>query len=95
MYMKCDYKTYGETRLCTKFLNGTFCEHIKAHLTEFLNITYAETVEIAIALEKKVMTEFLNLALSIINTYNSAMQDEFHVWLKKFEYVADIIEVPD
>ncbi|KAI4476852.1 hypothetical protein M0804_013296 [Polistes exclamans] len=96
LHNKCEYKIDSETILCKQFRSGIRSDDIKAHLARFPNMTYAETVEKAIALEnEKVMTYSLNLALSKINTYNSSTESEFHIWLNKFEYIAEMIEVPD
>ncbi|KAI4476812.1 hypothetical protein M0804_013256 [Polistes exclamans] len=96
LYKRCNFKTYSKNELCDKFRSGIRCEDIKAKLTKFPKTTLASTVGMAIALEKeKVMNDFINLALSMMNIYNTCKAEKFPEWFNRFEYVANKIEIPN
>ncbi|KAI4476669.1 hypothetical protein M0804_013390 [Polistes exclamans] len=100
LHIKCSYTISSEKRLREEFLNGIRDKgirlYLKKKLSEFSYISFADMVAMAIAFENKSdIIHYLNPAFSMINTYNPEKEGNFYAWLNKFEYVANMIEVPD
>ncbi|KAI4476660.1 hypothetical protein M0804_013381 [Polistes exclamans] len=82
--------------LCEQFLNGIYDNEIKTILKKLHGFSFDEMVEFASELIKfKKITTYLQPAYSRLKTFHSVNEEEFYVWLNKFEYVASIFEVSD
>ncbi|XP_043485983.1 uncharacterized protein LOC122513619 isoform X1 [Polistes fuscatus] len=93
IHKNCYYKCYVDERLCDQFTNGILDNDTKKYLNKIPFLSFDETVTKAI--EFKQMNDYLRTALLMMNTYNPKTEGHFYMWLNKFEYVADMIEVPD
>ncbi|XP_014611739.1 PREDICTED: uncharacterized protein LOC106790963 [Polistes canadensis] len=94
IYNKCEYRDEREKKLCDKFINGIRDNEIKAHIKKLSILPYNETVEKVLEIAE---FEGLNNRESethpTINTYSPENEGLFYVWLNKFEYVADVLNV--
>ncbi|XP_014611738.1 PREDICTED: uncharacterized protein LOC106790962 [Polistes canadensis] len=94
IYKKCAYRDEREKKLCEKFINGLCDNDIKAHIRKLSILPYNETVEKVLEIAE---FEGLNNRESethpTINTYSPENEGLFYVWLNKFEYVADVLNV--
>ncbi|KAI4473188.1 hypothetical protein M0804_015447 [Polistes exclamans] len=95
IYNKCNYTNRTNERLCEKFIKGICDKDIKNYLSNTPKLSFNEMVAKAIEFEKaNDITYYRDKALSMIQTYSPKKEGLFHVWLNKFEYIADIIEIP-
>ncbi|KAI4476661.1 hypothetical protein M0804_013382 [Polistes exclamans] len=95
IYIKCNYETDKEMKLCRRFLNGINDNDIRKYLRKNLDLSFNEYVERAVEFAKvNNITHYLNQIRSIVHIYKRKKKDMFYIWLNKFEFVANIIEVP-
>ncbi|KAI4476667.1 hypothetical protein M0804_013388 [Polistes exclamans] len=93
---KCCYKTDLEERLCEQFINGIHDDEIRTHLKNHTDLSFDEMTTKAIEFDKNnLITNYVNSALLMTHPYNPKKKIKFYAWLNKFEYVADIVKVPD
>ncbi|KAI4476687.1 hypothetical protein M0804_013408 [Polistes exclamans] len=96
IYNKCDYGNIIDDILCEKFFNGLREDLIRIHLCKSVISSFGEMLAKAIEFEKdNLITYYSDQALLMINSYNQEKEGHFYVWLNKFEYVADKLEVPE
>ncbi|KAI4476846.1 hypothetical protein M0804_013290 [Polistes exclamans] len=97
MYKKCNKLYRKEINLCEQFVGGIRDDDIRSHLNKLnLNLSFDETVAKAIAfLEGNQITHYLSQALSMMNIFKLEEKTFFPMWFNKFEYVTDMIEVPN
>ncbi|KAI4476686.1 hypothetical protein M0804_013407 [Polistes exclamans] len=96
IYNKCDYGNIIDDILCEKFFNGLREDLIRIHFCKSLISSFGEMLAKAIEFEKdNLITYYSDQALLMINSYNQEKEGHFYVWLNKFEYVADKLEVPE
>ncbi|KAI4476723.1 hypothetical protein M0804_013340 [Polistes exclamans] len=93
---KCIYISELNEILREQFLNGIRDNEICTVLNKFPRLSFDEMVEFAIELTKfKKITTYLKPAISMMKTYNQITEGVFYEWVNKFEYVVDIIGIPD
>ncbi|XP_043485365.1 uncharacterized protein LOC122513158 [Polistes fuscatus] len=93
---KCDDNNQLKEKLREMFIYGIRDDDVKHHLSNTPNLSFDETVMKAIEfVNVKEITYYIDHALSMINIYNSKKEGQFYAWLNEFEYVADIIGVPN
>ncbi|KAI4476674.1 hypothetical protein M0804_013395 [Polistes exclamans] len=93
--IKCSHISELNKILREHFLNGIRDDEIRTVLNKFPRLSFDEMIEFAIELAKfKTISTYLKPAVSTLRTYNDITEGEFYEWINKFEYVADIIEVP-
>ncbi|KAI4476663.1 hypothetical protein M0804_013384 [Polistes exclamans] len=96
IYSKCNYETDKEMKLCHRFLNGINDNDIRTYLKSNPDLSFNEYVESAVEFTKaNNITYYLNQVCSNVKIYKRTNADTFHMWLNKFEFVANMIEVPD
>ncbi|KAI4473670.1 hypothetical protein M0804_015241 [Polistes exclamans] len=96
IYNKCNYAINQEKELCERFVNGISNDNIKIHLNKTPGLSFDEMVTKAIEFDEvNDISDYLNSAISMISIYNLEQEEVFYAWLNKFEYVADVVGVPD
>ncbi|KAI4474841.1 hypothetical protein M0804_014646 [Polistes exclamans] len=93
LHNKCFYIHRADEILCEQFFNGISYVEIEQYYNKSLKLSFDETVRMVIELVK--VDNYIYDAVSVIHTYSLAKECQFHTWLNKFEYVADMIGVPD
>ncbi|KAI4476844.1 hypothetical protein M0804_013288 [Polistes exclamans] len=96
IYDKCSDENRREEIICEQFIKGIRNNDIKTELNKITGKTFDEIVQFAVELDNRnFITNYINPALSIVHIYNPKREGMFYSWLNKFEYVADIINVPN
>ncbi|KAI4476809.1 hypothetical protein M0804_013253 [Polistes exclamans] len=96
IYNMCGFQCDIDYILCQRFRNGIRDDDIKTHLFKAPDLSFKDTVARAIEFAKNnLIMYYVDQALLKIDTYNPNNKRKFHIWLNKFEYVADITGVPD
>ncbi|KAI4476128.1 hypothetical protein M0804_013858 [Polistes exclamans] len=96
IYNKCYFKSDIEDSLCDLFISGLRDKFISNNLGLTLKLPFDKAVAKVIELSKRNLTwYYVHLVHPNINLYKLENEDPFHIWFNKFEYLADIVGVPD
>ncbi|KAI4476662.1 hypothetical protein M0804_013383 [Polistes exclamans] len=97
IFDKCRYTTNQERKLCERFIKGIRNDDIRTYLSnKSSHLSFDQIVKEAIEFAKvNLISYYLDEAYLKIQTYIPQKEGVFFVWLNKFEYVANMIEVPN
>ncbi|KAI4476794.1 hypothetical protein M0804_013238 [Polistes exclamans] len=96
IYEKCKYSVPKNKKLCEVFINGILDEKIKIYLKRTPQLLFDEMVAKAIEFENtNEIIHYLNPEIPMIHVYNPEKEGMFYLWLNKFEYVVDVVGVPN
>ncbi|KAI4476679.1 hypothetical protein M0804_013400 [Polistes exclamans] len=96
IYSKCFYISYFDNKISKQFINGLRDEELKNSFCTFPCMLFAETVAKVIQFKKTdIVSNYVKPAFTMINMFHPEEEERFYDWFNKFEYVTDIVGVPD